>query len=424
MRANTLILLALLATVRAATATQSVEDLVDQALQANPSVEALDHRVGALQRRTDQVGALPEPTIGIEYSNVPVTAPVPGNHPMSGLQLRLQQTLLAPGTVPRRVAVAEARVCSGQASVEEGRVALAAGVRRAYWRLALARQLRQVTKEHATQVESLMGAVRAAYEVGRAGQHDLLNLQVLRDRLVDDLQDFDRTERELVSAITAAVGSGAALEIETPAQTPPPPLPGDLDDLVERAGADSPTLTRLEATEAAERAAAELARREGWPDLTLWAGYRVRAPVDDLDDGINQATLGVSIPLPTAAARRWGGLQAEHEALARAASADAEATLDDIRADLDGALARWQRASDKAATYREHLIPDARASLDATLSAYQVGQADYASLFGAEVQLLDLQRAERVAETEAVLAEVDVAMLLGTTELPQKGDRP
>jgi outer membrane protein, heavy metal efflux system len=397
------------------------EELVRQALAANPSLESLRERVVALQSRALQAGARPEPTVGVEYSNMPVTAPLPGNHPMSGLQLRLQQTLLFPGTVPGRVEAADARVRIGEASYEVGRVALAAAVRQAYWQLTLTRQLRTVTADHLSQVDQLVDVVRAGYEVGRAGQHDLLHLGVLRDRLSDDLHDHDRMERELTAALAAAVHVDGIPAVSTPPQIPVPPLPGVLDELVERATAENPALARLDATEAAERAAADAARREALPDMTLWAGYRLRAAVDGTDEGINQASIGLSVPLPTAAARSWGGREAEHDALARAARADTAAVRDAIRAELDSALARWERGSDKARTYREQLIPDARTTLEATLAAYQVGRADYVSLFQAEVQLLDLERAARMAEADAVLAEVDVMRGLGIAERTVEG---
>ncbi len=400
----------------------SSEAIVRRALEANPSLDSLRQRVEALESRSIQAGARPEPTVGLEYANVPVTAPALGIHPMSGLQLRLQQTLLAPGTVPRRVAVADARVEVGRAAYAEGRVALAAAVRRAYWELALTRQLRTLTVEHVAQVDRLIEAVRTSYEVGRAGQHDLLNLQLLRDRLRDDRQDHDRVERELSAALTAAVHAGESLRVPTPTQTAVPPVPEELAELVEAASSHNPSLARLDATASAEFAAADAAGREAWPDVTLWAGYRVRAPVVGIDDGRNQATIGLSVPLPTARTRRWGAREAEHEALAGAASSDAASALDAIRADLDAAVARWERAAAKASTYRGGLIPQARTTLDATLAAYQVGRADYASLFQAEVQLLDLERAARVAEAEAALAEVDVTMTLGTAERAEGRD--
>jgi len=398
------------------------EPWVEQALAQSPTLDALHERIDAVQQRAARAGVLPEPMVAVEYSNMPVTEPYPGNHAMSGVQLKLQQTFPFPGTVPRRVDAAQGRVAVVAASLDEGRVELAARVRGVFWRLTLTRQLRLVTEEHVALTGQLIDTVRASYEVGRAGQHELLGLQVLRDRLEDDLGDYDRAERELLAVLAAAVHQRGEpmpqLAVETPPSLSVEPPPTDLGFLRERAATDSPTLQRLAATAEAELRAAESARREAYPDLTLWAGYRVRAPVGEMDDGTNQMSLGMSVPLPTAAAKRWGRTEAEHEALARSANAQAEATLDRLAADIDGAVARWERGAGKATRYRDELIPTARSALDATLAAYQVDRADFASLYRAEVQLLELERAARTAQIETRLAQVALWQALGVALVP------
>jgi outer membrane protein, heavy metal efflux system len=409
-------------------AATDVEDLVDRALRGHPSLDALEARLQAVEHRAVRAGTFPEPMLGFEYANMPLQAPYPGNHAMSAVQLRLQQTVLAPGTArARRDAVAGQSGVAG-AAVDEARVALAASVRGAYWELARVRQLRGVTEAHLERVDQLIETVRASYEVGRAGQHDLLGLQVLRDRLDDDRYDFDRAEREWLAALEAAVhhdrSTGGALVVESPGtlEVPAAPTEESLEQLVQRAAGDHPSIRRWSALASVERAAADAARREALPDLTLWAGYRIRAPVGAVDAGDNQMTLGVSVPLPTSAANRWGRAASEHEVLARAAEAEAMADRDEIRAGLTASQARWERATGKATRYRDELIPSAESALDSTLSAYQVDRADFASLYRAEVQLLDLERAARNAEVDAQRAQVEVWMWLGRAGDPAAGD--
>ncbi len=414
----------LLAFPTAAAAQPSPEDLVHRALETHPSLEGLGARVEALQRGVERARALPEPVLALEYANMPLDAPYPGVHPMSGVQLRVQQGLLAPGTRPAREEAARRQVRVGEAAVREARVSLAAGVRTAFWQLARTRQQRELTVEHLGLVDQLFETVRASYEVGGAGQHDLLNLGVLRRQLEDGLGEFDRQERELLAALGAALDTSPPPTIETPPATLAPPTSWTLDELVATAIADNPSLARLAAQGDAERAAAAAAGREAWPDATVWAGYRVRAPVGEADDGGNQVSLGVSVPLPTSARARWGAQEARHEALARASEAEAAAVLAGIRAGLDGALARWERAGDKAATYREDLVPGARDALDATLSAYRVGRADFASLHAAQVRLLDLERAARDADAEAALTRVEIQRLLGVAEVGEGEEVP
>jgi outer membrane protein TolC len=72
-----------------------------------------------------------------------------------------------------------------------------------------------------------------------------------------------------------------------------------------------------------------------------------------------------------------------------------------------------QRAAQRVGTYRETLLPAARRAVEATLSAYRVDRADFASLFSAQVELLELEKTLRRATVEAVTAEADMAALVG-----------
>jgi len=89
-------------------------------------------------------------------------------------------------------------------------------VKQAYYRLALARQIKKITEEHVTLIEQLIDAVRIKYEVGRSAQSDLLRLEILRDRLKDSIEDFDRQDRELTAAINATLHRAVATKIITP----------------------------------------------------------------------------------------------------------------------------------------------------------------------------------------------------------------
>ncbi len=58
-------------------------------------------------------------------------------------------------------------------------------------------------------------------------------------------------------------------------------------------------------------------------------------------------------------------------------------------------------------------MPRAHKTLDATLAAYQVDRANFASLYQAELQLLAFERTIRRAEAAAALARVEVEALVG-----------
>ena len=62
----------------------------------------------------------------------------------------------------------------------------------------------------------LIRAVRVRYEVGKAGQNALLRLEVLRDRLQDDLGDFVRAERRLSAGLARSLARPPASHFATP----------------------------------------------------------------------------------------------------------------------------------------------------------------------------------------------------------------
>jgi outer membrane protein, heavy metal efflux system len=386
--------------------------LGDEAVKANPSVGAIENRVSALREQVHEAGAWMDPTFSAEYSNMPIDNPVPGHHPMSGIQFTLKQTLYWPGKIGAREEEARSRVRENELALAEQKVQLRAEVRRAYYNLALARQLRAVTKEHAKLVRQFLVVARAKNEAGVVAQHELLRLHVLADQLDDDVRNFDEDEQSLTSTINATLHRPVDTPIPTPEQTAVPKPATDAVALARRAVRQRPLLKRYAAQAETYRAAARRAKREGYPDITLWAGYRLRTQAGT-DPGTDFVSFGLSVPLPLSYDGRWGSERRKNERLARATIDERAAELDSMRGRLGKLVAVWKRAAQEARTYRKDLTPAARLTLEATFASYQVDRADFASLFQTELQLLNFERTTRMAESAAAEARVEVEAIVG-----------
>ena len=286
-------------------------------------------------------------------------------------------------------------------------------MKRAYYRLALTRQLRDVTRENVQLARDFVDVVRGRVETGTAAQHELLRLRVLVGRLEDDLRSFDRDEVSLTAGINATLHRGIDVPVPTPARTAVEEPTEDATTFSQRAEKERPLLRRYSAVHDTYLASARRARREGYPDVTLWAGYRVRTQAG-ADPGRDFVSFGVSVPLPLSYDRRSRSESRHDERMAAAALQDRAAALDGIRGDLGRVVADWRRAVQEARTYRKELIPEARMSLDSVYASYRVGRADFASLFQAELELLNFERTARTAETAAAQARVDAEAMVGT----------
>ena len=389
------------------------DELGDEAVKANPSIAAITHGVDALKQRVSGAGAWMDPIFSAEYSNMPIDSPVPGSHPMSGIQLMLKQTFYWPGKIRAREEEAKSLVRERQNALAEQKVQLRAAVRLAYYRLALTRQLREVTQAHVKLVGDFIQVVRVKNEAGVAAQHEYLRLRVLAEQLQDDLNNFDQDEQSLTATINSTLHRALGTPVPTPKQTTLRGAIPDVPSLVRRAERERPLLNQYRAEAAAHRAAARRAEREGYPDITLWAGYRIRTAAGT-DPGTDFASVGVAVPLPFWYDRRWGSKSREQAELAAAATERRAAELDGMRGQLGRVVAAWKRAEQEARTYRDQLTPAARLSLQATFASYQVDRADFASLFQAEVQLLNFERTTRMAEANAAEARVQADAIVGS----------
>jgi outer membrane protein TolC len=349
---------------------------------------------------------------GLELSNLPVTRPLLDSHPMAGVQMKLSQRLPGPGEPAARAALADGRVRLSERSIDEAANALRGEVRRGYWQLALIRQLRGLTEAHIDQVDGLVQAVRARYEVGAVAPHDLLQLELRRDRLAQQVLDLDQQEAELLALLNGALARDPGTPIGTPERTPVVGLPGTAQSRRE-ALEDNPKLALLDHQAGVGRLEAERARIERAPSPSVWLGYRVRVAQDNGDPGTNFVSAGLSVPLPAASSRRWKAEELAAGQRTRAAEQAGEATRVRLTASLAAVESRYDRAVARAHAWRDQLVPAADATLRSTLSAYRVDRAGFSDLIRAEIELLDLQRELRRSEAEAAVARVGVETLLG-----------
>ncbi len=393
-------------------ALEGAEQLAQEAVESNPGLEELRAQKRALEQRVEAARVWKDPLFSVEYSNFPWNTWALGDSPMTGVQFRLQQTLPFPGKNERRQKTARARAELVDIQRAELANELRAAVRRGYYELALVRQLDELTQEHIERVGELRERVRLLYEVGRGDQKDVLQLELLTARLQDRLGDFDRNEAELVAAINAALHRDLATPIPTPTALPLVTPEVTTSALVKRAVEQRPALRAKEKQAEIHRLAAAQERYERWPDVSVWFGYRMRAEAG-MDDGVDQLSIGASVPLPFDFTGRSGALAREQRELASATQLASQALVDDISEEIAKELARWRRSSAQARSYRETLIPKARQTLDAALLAYETDRADFWAVYRAELELIDLERTLRFAAAHALISRAQIEALIG-----------
>jgi len=391
--------------------------LADEAVAQNPGVEAMRHRTRELHELAEISNTWSDPRISVEYLNAPVDSFSISDVPMGGVQFKLQQRLPTWGWTKAAKEVADHDVERSRHARAEAEGQLRLSVETLYWKLTLSRMLEGVTQEHLARTLELIRAVRVRYEVGKAGQNALLRLDVLRDRLQDDLGDFERAERTLSAGLARSLARTPESRFETPGVVDAISPEGNLEGWIELAKQHRPLLAVIREEIKQRGKSAALSHLRVRPEVDVWVKYRVRTIDTVTDEGTDFVSLGLSLPIPWGSRKSGLGGEAASLAAGDGARARLAATLDQIEAELIAVDASWRRAAEKAATYKGTLIPAARAALETTLSDFSVGKAEFSTLYEAEVELLVLERSFFIANIETRLQRATARAVTGRTSL-------
>jgi outer membrane protein TolC len=391
--------------------------LVDEAIARNPGVQAMRDRTRELSELAEVSNTWADPQVSVEYLNVPVDSFSISDAPMAGVQFKLQQRLPEWGWTRAARKVAERGVERSRHARAEAEVQLGRTVEMLYWKLSLSRMLEGVTQENLDRTLELISAVRVRYEVGKTGLNALLRLDVLRDRLRDDLGDFERAERKLSAGLAQALAAIPDRHFDTPSIVDAIAPEGDARAWTDRARQHRPELAVIREEVKQQEEVAALSRVRVLPEVDVWVKYRLRTYESLTDDGTDFFSAGVSVPIPWGSRKRGLGGEAASLAARDGASARLAAALDQIEAELIAADASWRRAFEKATTYKDKLIPAALVALQTTLSDFSVGKAEFSTLFEAEVDLLVLERAYLSATIETRLQRAAARAVTGRRNL-------
>lgn len=380
-----------------------------RAAAANPEIAEMRADAEAARERVVPAGAFEDPRFVYEASNIPVNDFDFDSTPLSGNQLGLRQMLPFPGLLSAREDSAERDSEAATLELADRRRLVASRVEGAWAELGFAQRALEITDRNVGLLRQLTRIAEVKYSVGEGLQQDVLRAQVELTALLQE-----RLER--VSALERARARLSAL-LDLPPNLALPetagldeaaPIP-DLEPLFARTVEASPLLAAQRARVEAARFAARAAELEGYPDVDLGIGYRVRRRVaGDPVDGDDFVSAGFTIRLPVDRSK-WRAREAEKRALLRRAEARLRAQEAALTARLREVHAQLVRADAEAELLRTGLVPQARQSLDSSRSAYEVGRIEFLSLLDSQVRLLD-------AELRAVRAASDRRTAFGALE--------
>jgi outer membrane protein TolC len=246
--------------------------------------------------------------------------------------------------------------------------------------------------------------------VGQGNQADVLKAQTQLSRMAEELIKLGRERPMLEAEMNRALGraSAAAAPVPVPAELRESPL--RLEALYEQAVRSRPQLLALQSTMTRNDRALELARKDYYPDLDVRLSYGQRDNVPDGTKRSDMVSVTVAINLPVWNEGKRGPRVAEAQAMRDQAERTYEAQRNELAMKLRQQVATAEQNLRSARLYEGDILPQARLTVEAALSAYRVNRVDFLTLLDNQMSVFNFEIAYAAAVTNynKALAEIDL----------------
>lgn len=390
-----------------------LKSLVQEALERNPDLASARFSAEAESRRILPAGSLPDPMLSLSFSNVPVDDFAVDKEPMTSRDIGFTQAIPFPGKLSLKEEIARL------GAVQAGNRAEAVGnlvrfrVKRGFFALIENRAVQRLTERNQAFLGELLAVANSRYTVGKAPQQDLFKVQVEISRMENMLIALRKQEAVILSDLNTLRDRPVGTAVDLPSSYPVPEILFGEEEMVEIAAASNPDLKRESDSVKQREKALLLARKQIYPDFQVGAAYKFRedSPAGADRPDFFSANVMVSLPL-------WHGRKQDEEVEAAARELSARESGfknagNAVRNRIRTVTAEIARARSSLSLFDSGLLPQARESVSSSLSAYQVGQVEFASVLLGQISLYQ-QEIEREKTAVALgIAVAELEMVLG-----------
>jgi outer membrane protein TolC len=362
--------------------TLRLDELISLARERSPRVRAALGQVEATRAREAGAGLLPDPAIEVGVMNLALPE-FSANMPASmAPTVGAMQTFPLGGKLSLREEIARQSTEIDLAASEEVWWEVRTEVAATFYRIfELDRQI-EVMNGTLGLLENFGTIARSMYAAGTGRQADVLRANVEVARMEADIARVAAVRAGTAYRLNALLDQPVEMPVGEPVLNPlPATLPGH-PALREAAMESRPALTELGME--LDRAGTQrtLAEKDIWPDLRVGFQYGLGRMAGDYKS-MGSASIGFSIPLY--AGNRQYKARDEAAAMEGMFKARFDNALALIDARVGEVLANLDQARTLIRLYREEILPQARATVESSLSSYRVGGVDFMTLVDAQM---------------------------------------
>jgi cobalt-zinc-cadmium efflux system outer membrane protein len=384
-----------------------LQDLLTEAEQSNPQIQAARQGWQAAKQIPSQVSTLPDPQFNLQQVNVGSPRPFAGytNSDFAYIGIGVSQDFPYPGKLRLKGEIAKRDADVVQQQYESVRRAILAGVKSAYFQLAYLSRTLGILESDGDLLQQVEKAADARYRSGMGNQHDLLQAQVERTKLLREITMHHLEVAKVQAQIKQLLNrSQSSPDIET-AEILDTPLANTFEELLCAAKAQNPEISGAVKMVERQKLQVDLAHKDFYPDFNVQFMWQRTDPTQFR--AYYMLSFGVRVPIYRGRKQRPELAQAEAQ-LNRSRS-ESEVQSQQVAFEVRSEYETAQKTAELLNIYRDGLLPQARAGFQAGSAAYQNNRQDFQALLASFLDVLHLDQEywKSIAERETALARLE-----------------
>jgi cobalt-zinc-cadmium efflux system outer membrane protein len=387
--------------------TAKLADLLVEAEKNNPQIQVAKQEWQSMQQMPTQVSNLPDPQVVLQQVNVGSPRPFAGftNSDFAYIGLGVSQDFPYAGKLRLRKELASKDAEVAGQKVEVVRRAILSELKMTYFRLAfLSKQsaILEVDRELLRQMEQ---AAEVRYRSGMGNQQEVLQAQLEQTKFFREITANRLEAGKLQAELKQLLGRPQTTPDLSTEEISESSVTRAYEELLSAAQGNNPQISGAKKAVDRQKVAIEIAKKDFYPDFNAQFMWQRTDPSQYR--AYYQFTLGARIPIYRKRKQQPELAQAEIDR--NRAQSELEAQSQEVSSTLRQEYVTVEKSEELLKIYRDGLLPQAKAELQAGFAAYQSNRQDFQALLGSflDVLKLDEEYWQSLSEHEAALGQIE-----------------
>ena len=396
----------------AETSYPELQQYIQIAIRQNPELQSLRSMVDADRERVREAGLLMDPEISVAYDFNPMMS----DSYLGRFSISAMQMFPWFGSLDARRELQQSSAEASRAQVSARQLEILRDLKIIWLDIAELREQIRITEETIEFVQDLEKMVEVRYETGRAGQAELLRIQMEEQRLHNRIANLEDRLNPFKARFNELLNRDADADVDTADELHSRPLLTSEEEIRSLILQQHPQFDLISAERTAAGQQLRLAKLDGRPSFGIGLEVMGRdfGPMSMFPDA-KESIIGMAVVRVPLFRSRYDSQKRQANFRLNALDHQQELAENSLLAELEEVSEEIRSAERSLIMFDDELVPRARQALTIMSEEYATGTIRFDELLQLHRELLDLEfeRIETVVKQNKAVAKIE--SLMGVT---------